>query len=225
MNQGLADGGQGTLKIAKNRNQKDWWDKFGILAKAVGPLATALLVLIIGFGIKDSVDFALRQRQLEISSAQGMQEMIAELHRGNLTKSDAEAAATALAAFGPAALLPLVNVLSTGAIEEKLAAGKGLFLIGISHPEPTCQILESVLKNRNQQFSWSTHRSVIRLLGQINCRDAIDSLKEYQALVRENTESGLKAYRSIVLGQSPPELADMDEVEKEVDRALGLLSR
>jgi hypothetical protein len=217
--------GDGILKGEETSKTKDWWDKFGILAQAVGPVVAALLVLIIGFQIKDSVDLGLRERQLEISSAQGMHNLIAELQRDGLTRDKADAAAIALTAFGRSSLAPLINELNIGSTHAKLAAEKALFMIGVSHPRATCEILERTLNNHNQQFSWSAHRSIIRLLGQVDCRDAVESLEKYRALVQDSSQEGREAYGQVVAGDSTPTVENINALQKEIKSALDLLNR
>ena len=83
-------------------SDKDLWDKLEILFGPILSFVSALVVITIAYFVKDSVDNALRERQLEIASAEAMQPLIAKLRTLTVPLEDAQAAALSLAAWAQA---------------------------------------------------------------------------------------------------------------------------
>jgi hypothetical protein len=188
---------------------KDIWDVVQILSGWLTPLTLAL----VGFYINST----LQKPQLELSNAKEIQGLLAKLDAPDVTKDDADAAAVTMATFGSYAIGPLISVLQTGGDVRIPAAEKGLRIIGIANPEPVCDRLVAVLKNRTQLFSWVTQKSAIRLLGDLNCQMARPTLRNYQALVDQaNTADGLARYEEGVRVEASIPL-DLDVLKRELE--------
>lgn len=198
---------------------KDKWDKIAVLGNLLVPILSAVVVLVVGWYIKDSIEIALRQQEVEISAGAGMADLLTGL-RGAATPSEAEAAAVSLAAFGRAAIAPLVNEMNKGSLTAQDAAAEALFVLGLTHPEATCHVLTRVLDNRSRQFSWQSHRRVIRLIGAIGCGAAVDSLHRYHALVADDSEPARRAYAKILRNATPPDIEDVVLMREDIGQVL-----
>lgn len=148
--------------------KKDAWDKAQTLSSFMTPLLTAA----IGTWLIGLVNVGLQRQQLQVTSVKEMQGLLTELRNPQITPDKAEAAAYALAAFGQAAVTPLLNEIQTGQPTLVIAGETGLRAVGMTDPKPTCQRLTEVVRNRSQLYIWITHRSNIQLLGDLECRDA-----------------------------------------------------
>jgi hypothetical protein len=194
---------------------KDVWDVVQILSGLLTPLVLA----VAGFYINS----ALQRPQLELSNAKEIQTLLAKLGDPNVTKTDAEASAVTLAAFGSYSIGPLLSVLQNGGDIRIPAAEKGLRIIGITNSEPVCEALVRVLRNRTQLFNWLTHKSAIRLLGDLDCRSAIPDMQQYGTLVDQASKpDGLLTYQKVVQVEASAPL-DVEALRRELQAALGKL--
>ena len=196
---------------------KDVWDVVQILSGLLTPLVLA----VAGFYINS----ALQKPQLELSNAKEIQTLLAKLGDQNVTKADAEASAITLATFGPYSIGPLLSVLQNGGDIRIPAAEKGLRIVGITNSEPVCGALVRVLRNRTQLFNWLTHKSAIRLLGDLDCRSAIPTLQEYGTLIEQaSLPDGLVRYQKVAQVEASAPL-DVEALRRELQTALGKLQR
>ena len=187
---------------------KDFWDVVQILSGWLTPLTLAF----VGFYINST----LQKPQLELSNAKEIQGLLAKLDDPNVTKNDADAAAVTMATFGTYSIGPLISVLQTGGDVRVPAAEKGLRIVGITNPEPACDRLVGVLNNRTQLFTWMTHKSVIRLLGDLNCQSSRSSLGRYGTLVQQaKTPDGLVRFQKAVRVDASAPL-DIDVLTQEL---------
>jgi hypothetical protein len=188
---------------------KDFWDIVQIFSGWLTPLTLAF----VGFYINST----LQKPQLELSNAKEIQGLLAKLDDPNVTKNDADAAAITMATFGTYSIGPLISVLQTGGDVRVPAAEKGLRIVGITNPEPACDRLVGVLNNRTQLFTWMTHKSVIRLLGDLNCQSSRSGLGSYRTLIQQaKTPDGLVHYqRAVRVDASAP--LDIDVLIQELE--------
>jgi hypothetical protein len=185
-------------------------------------LAAAVL-LVFGWGIKDSVDLSIKQRQLDLSYAKEMQSLLYKMSEKNAEKEQLEATMVVLSSYGEASLPSLINELRyTGSRAD--AAAVGLASLALTHPAAVCEALPRVLANRSRQFEWQAHQKVIRVLGDNNCTKAAAQLQNYRTIVDAAVRGNAAEFVEFV--KAPP-LAPAEEYPlllEEVDRSLRLLT-
>jgi len=144
-------------------------------------LLASIVVLVLGFWIKDSVDLAIKQRQLDLSYTK---EMLGLLQK--LTEEDdidkLNNSAVVLASFGEPAMPALLMELRKPDLHG-LAATRGLEAMAVRDPELLCRVLPPLLLKRNQHYDISAHRTLVGLIGDNGCRKALPQLRRYRDLV------------------------------------------
>lgn len=194
-----------------------------ILAQALVPIISGAVILLLGFAFKDSVDQALRREQLNLSYAEKMQQLLVQLRAPDASRESAEAAALTLATFGAPAVPPLVNALQYEGVTA-LAAESGLRGLALTAPEAACQTLEKLLTNRTRLFRWETHLRAIRLLGDLDCRGALPSLRSYQTrLPATGADDQLQSYAALLHPESHPNQDNLSQIRAALDQTLALL--
>lgn len=186
----------------------------GELPKLVG--ATVLLVL--GFALKDSVDLALKQRQLDLSYSKEMQSLLQKMAE-QTEMNQLQATAIVLASYGEAALPALLSELRHTGLRAD-AAEQGLIALALRDPGPVCTALPRVLRLKSRQYDWQIHQKVVRMLGEQDCRDAVKPLRRYR-IVADEAANGRPARFEALVRQAP--LAPAEEYPrliKAIDRAL-----
>ena len=213
-----------TETASKNgKNEKDRWDKAKIVFEIIAKVAVPIVVLVLGWWTKGSVELALKEQQLEISSAQGMEDLISTLRKSNLQPHEADGAALALAAYGRHAIAPLISVLD-GNTNARLAAEKSLFTIGLAHPKTTCDIIERSLNSHNEQFSLRGHKSVIKLLARVGCTGALGSLRLYEALIPDDSQAVRDAYARMMSDRSV-DVESIVQIREELRNSIEILEQ
>lgn len=163
-----------------------WW---GLVEKALLPLFSSAVVLLLGYWTKDSVDQAVRQKQLDLSYAKEMQSLLATLADPAQPRADLDSAALTLSLFGEAAVVPLLNNLlpEPGSLRA-LAARNGLRALAFSHQAPVCAALERVLHTRARIYRWPAYLDVVELTGELECTSAAGELRRFAASLGEGAE-------------------------------------
>ena len=164
------DGRIDRLEQAGKSGFRDW-------LSAWAPYVSGLLVLGLGFLLKDSVTLALSREQNALTAAKEMRDLIRDFDT-RTNSAEAEADAMALALFGRHAILPLVKRLEIGDVGPE-AAHKALLVIGHDH-EMACPIFLELLRDPGRNYTWQTHKSLAGLLGRSNCTKAIPTLQAYR---------------------------------------------
>jgi len=209
--------------------RKDPWEKAQVILAALSPLLTGLLLALVGFKLNGTINNALEQRKLELGNVTQMRDLLVRLRTGNgngqpLSQEEMEANAMALAAFGPYAVPPLIQLLQTGGDVGVRAADKGLHSLLLTYPGETCQQLGRALANRSQAFSWGAHLRVLRLMGTLDCRGEARVLRSYGALLASaSSRAGLQRYQESV--DPAADLDSIDQLKKELARTSTLLGR
>jgi hypothetical protein len=163
---------------------------------------------------------ALEQRKADLSGIGQMRELIAELYKEGITPAQAEAIALSLAAFGDLAAPPLIHAIETGSPNRRTGAEAGLAAAALAAPDRVCGALGQVLDNRTALFTWQTHESAIRLLGQLACQNQRLSVETFGRLL----EGGVDAYRPTVHEDGVPRVDDvivrrlLDEQQRALQR-------
>ncbi|HEX2011160.1 MAG TPA: hypothetical protein VJN44_09515 [Roseateles sp.] len=184
-------------------------------------LLAAAVLLVLGFALKDSVDLAIKQRQLDLSYSKEMQGLLQQLAGGGALPQ-LQSAAVVLASYGDAALPALMSELRYTGLRGD-AALEGLNVLALRDPEAVCAALPRVLGLR-KQYDWLAQERVALLLGQHGCgKQARTALQRYRALVAAAAQGKPAAFEALV--REPP--AGPQEVYprlvKSVDAALAML--
>src|SRR5688572_29669828 len=102
------------LKQLKPRSTlRDW-------IQTLGPYLSGLIILIVGFWLKDSVTMAFQREQIDLSYVKDVRGLIENFDKAT-EQSSADTNAIALAMYGKFALVPLIERLETGDV-AKIAA-------------------------------------------------------------------------------------------------------
>jgi hypothetical protein len=163
---------------------------------------------------------ALEQRKTDLSGIGQMRELIAQLYKDGITPQEAQAIALSLAAFGDLAVPPLIHAIETGSPNRRTGAEVGLAAAALAAPDPVCATLARVIDNRTALFTWQTHESAIRLLGQLGCQNQRLSVEAFGRLL----DGGVAAYRPTVHENGVPEVDDvivrrlLDEQQRALQR-------
>lgn len=195
--------------------------------KWIGPALPTLIVstisLILGFWIKDSVDLAIRQRQLDLSYVKEMQPLLEKFgHTGEqeIDLPGKERLAVLIAGFGEPAVMPLANELRYGG-NRLQSAEAGMHVLSLTHPESVCRLLPTVLHSVPPILGWQGHRSVSKVLASAKCVRALPVLEAHLGvLTLAGNERDMGIRRLIV---DKPEVANIKEWEKSLNTSVTLL--
>ena len=187
-------------------------------------LITAVVVIVLGFGIKDSVDLSIRQRQLDLSYAKEMQSLLKEMGAKGAERSVIEADSVVIASYGEAALAPLMNELRQSELRADGAA-TGISALALTSPEAVCKALPRILDNRARQFDWRAQMRVVRIIGETGCPDGERVLSRYRAAVAAAESGNTVAFKKIVAELPQVPAADYPVLLKAIDDSLEMLKR
>lgn len=198
---------------------KSGWDILAIFI----PLVQGLLLAAVGYFLTDSVNRALKERELDLSNAKEMRELLLKMNAPGITATDAEATALTLTAFGRYAVGPLVNLLQEESLQN-IAAERALRALGATEQARVCAAILPILHNRAQMYSVQALASGVRLSGSLSCRDTAADLEELRSRVAPGTlEEGLPKLRELVAlpGPTKDDLRDLRSDLERTQRALG----
>lgn len=202
---------------------RTWPARFaGWMGAELPKLLGAVVILVLGFALKDSVDLAIKQRQLDLSYTKEMQGLLQQLYGQGReagrapTEAELRSAAILLAAYGEPALPGLLSALRGSGLDA-LAAAEGLNALALREPGPVCAALPRVLGLR-RQYPWQSHELAVQMLGQHGCRAAGPALRRYQALLDAAVAGRPQAYEALL--REPPE--GVGEVYPRLQRSVRL---
>jgi len=159
-------------KLQPPSGVRDW-------LQTMGPYLGGLVVLVVGFWLKDSVSLALSREQLDLAYVKDVRDMIEDFD-ASTEQPSADANAIALAMYGKFAIVPLIERLQGGDVAQ-LAAERGLRLIGDNQPADACPRFTKLLGDLTRRYTWQTYKSVLRLIGVSECVPSIAVLEAYLA--------------------------------------------
>jgi hypothetical protein len=205
-------------KLKGGSSLRDW-------LQTLGPYIGGLIVLFVGFWIKDSVTLALQREQLDLSYVQQMRDLIKDFDESN-TQAAADANAVGLAMYGKYAVLPLVERLEVGGDVVPLAAQRGLRLVGIEHAADACPKFRAVINDRARRFKWQTHKTLIKVIGQSECPDARADLESYRAALAQlgSDDTRLHAFAQRYSVEEGFDAESVAALKVEIERALAIIS-
>lgn len=181
-------------------------------------LLASVVVLVLGFWIKDSVDLAVKQGQLNLSYTKEMlvvlQKLTEEEDIGKLYNS-----AVLLASFGEPALPALLMELRRTDLHA-VAATRGLEAMAVRDPELLCRVLPPLLLKRNQHYDIGAHRTLVGLIGDNGCRKALPQLRRYRDLVNAAVAGKPEELRQRIGGDIAAPAEAYPRLKQTVDEAI-----
>lgn len=202
--------------------KRDNWEKVQMIASISTPLITFLL----GFFFINLVNQGIERQKMQVSNVSQMQGLLKELRDPTTPAEEAETAAIALSAFGPAAITPLLNLIQTGEANSVIASETGLRAIGMTDQKLTCQRLVEVIQSRSPLYSWFTHRSAIHLIGDLSCSDALKPIDDYDALLKNSsTGNGVAQFKEFVRDNPTVTAESIELLQKDIERTKKILKK
>lgn len=190
------------------------------MGPALPQLITAIVVLGVGWAVKDSVDVALKREQLTLSYAKEMKDLLAAMDQDGASVGEVSRAAVTLAGFGPAAIMPLLNELGAGG-NRALGAERGLRSIAFTSPDAVCALLPRVMASAVKPLEWEAQASCARLLAAGGCLAALPLL-ERQRAVLDRARSGEPAAVEVFV-RTQPSVVQLKEWLASVVEAIAVL--
>ncbi|HEV8239914.1 MAG TPA: hypothetical protein VGS57_11150 [Thermoanaerobaculia bacterium] len=204
-------------RLAQKPHGKDGWDKF----EKVSGLVWSVVTLLVSIFVTSRIEHALKERQLHLENVKDMQALMQQLDQ-----ADSDQAMTytlALGAHGRYAVAPMIQVLQRGRPEHREAAMAGLRAAAAIEPDFVCQRLIDVIGNRTRLYQVEVHDSAAQLLGDLDCRNAVDPLRDYQAVLATATPAA--APFTAIPGTAALTPSNIADVKKRVEISLQALTR
>lgn len=207
---------EGDVRKLKGSSLRDW-------LQTLGPYISGVIVLLVGFWIKDSVTLALQREQLDLEYVKQMRDLIKDFKEAN-TQPTADANAIGLAMFGKYAIIPLVERLEGGDIAT-LAAEKGLLIVGNNDSAGACPKFAAIATDKSRRFTWKVHRTIIGVMGQSACLQEIATLKTYktQLALLGTDEAKLAQFARRYSQTQGFDAESVATLTKQIDQALEIL--
>ncbi|MBA4177061.1 MAG: hypothetical protein C0505_10955 [Leptothrix sp. (in: Bacteria)] len=183
---------------------------------------SAAVLLVFGWGIKDSVDLSIKQRQLDLSYAKEMQGLLQKMGEPQAQAAQLFSTAVVLASYGDAALPPLMSELRHTGLRAD-AAMSGLEWLTLTHPDALCPVLPRVLQNPARQFDLQAHERVVRLLAVSRCGSAVPQLRHYRQLVDDAVRERPAALGALLREAPLAPAEDYPRLLETVDETLRVL--
>lgn len=181
-------------------------------------LVASIVILVLGFWIKDSVDLAIKQRQLDLSYTKEMLGLLQKLtEEEDLAKLNNTA--VVLASFGEPALPALLMELRRPDLHA-VAATRGLEAMAVREPETLCRVLPPLLLKRNQHYDIGAHRTLLGLIGDNGCRTALPQLRRYRDFVNAAVAGKPEALRQRIGGEIAAPAEAYPRLKRAVDEAI-----
>jgi hypothetical protein len=181
-------------------------------------LLPSIVLAILGFALKDTVDQALREREIQLAAVKEMETLVPDLQKTELGRPEAQAKAAQLAAYGRYSVPFFVNILEVGNQNAGVGAEDGLRMVARSEPDEVCTALERVITNRTGLYRWQTHMSALEVLGQASCTRACRNVADFR-----NSMTSLANYQAWVA--APPMQIEYDKVSQQAADTLKSLQR
>ena len=195
-------------KAEENPKEKSGSGTWPWISDVLKTLLPSIVLAVLGWALKDTVDLALREREIQLEAVKEMETLIPDLQKKDLSPEDAQAKAAQLAAFGQYSVSFFVNILEVGSQNAKAGAEEGLRMVARSDPQSVCAPLQTAITNHSALYVWQTHLTALRVLGQAGCTKACKDVASY----RDNMGT-LDEYKNWV--SSRPEQSEMDKVHKQ----------
>ncbi len=169
------------------------------------------------WAIKNSVNSALKERELEVTTGKAMQDALTKLRASPLNSEEADAAALVLASMGKLSIMFLISEYKSGTVEATIAVEKALFVLGLTHQPELCACLRTVIGDKGQRFRIETYRLAAIQIGKAQCQKSVKELRDFKNLLRD--PSLYSGHFSV-----EPTLKQVQDLREEVDNALNRLA-
>lgn len=180
----------------------------------------SLVLFFVTYSIKDSVDMALHERQLQLDYVKQMGTLDSAMQDPRLTPESATNNAIQLAAFGKYSIPFFLHVLEGGNQVSIAGAMQGLHMMSMTEPEEVCRQLTLVISNRTMLYKWTSHLAAMKLLGEAGCGSASSTVNEYN-----NSLQSADILKTWVSPLPPPNPKEYSELKDQVAATLKLLER
>jgi len=205
-----------SVKKGGRSSLRDW-------VQALSPFFTAVVVFAIGFVLKDSVVQALEREKLDLNYVTNVRDLIKGFDTAQ-EQSSADSNAVALAMYGRFSLVPLIERLQGGDVAQ-LAAERGLRIVGSSDPAAACAAFARVLLDPARQYTWQTHKAVVRLSGASECVPGTPMLANYLSDLKAlGDPAKLQAFARRFSNPGAFDAENVDAFRIQVEDALALLT-
>ncbi len=201
--------------------KKGWTRVFTWMGPALPQLLSSIVVLFIAFAVKDSVDLAVKQQQLQLSYVKEMKEQLEAMAMSEAGLDAVERAAVLVAAFGQPAVMPLMNELRYGG-NRTLGAEAGLRSLAFMNPEAVCKIVPRVVANPVRTLGWEGQMISARILAAGDCSKALPILREQERLLTEARAGKSESLGSIV--NETPSVTQQKEWLRSLQESIAILS-
>jgi len=195
------------------------WKWLGPIVELLKLIIPGLVLFLVTYAIKDSVDMALHERQLQLDYVKTMGTLAAEMQAPGLIPHDATNNAIQLAAFGRYSIPFFIHVLEGGNQNSVAGATEGLHMVSMTEPDEVCRQLALVVSNRSGLYRWTTHLAALQLLAEAGCSSATQTVENY---TNSLTLDSLKTW---VSPQPEPNPHEFDELKAQADKTLKVLQR
>lgn len=193
----------------------------GWMGQALPQLITGVVLLVVGFWIKDSVDLAVKQQQLQLSYVKEMKDQLDAMAKKDADLQDVQRAAVLIATFGQPAVLPLMNEVRQGG-NRTLGAEVGLRSLALMHPESVCDVVLRVVSNRARVLDWEAQMVSSRILAAAGCAKALPVLRKHKQALRAARDGKEDALSAIV--REPPTLQQQKIWTESLEESIAILS-
>jgi hypothetical protein len=191
------------------------------MGQALPSLIGSLVLLGVGYMLKDSLDLAIKQQTLQLSYVKEMKEQLLAMAKEGAKPEDIERAAVLVAGFGQPAVLPLMNELRYGG-NRALGAESGLRSLAFMQPESVCAVVLRVLESPAQLLGWEGHAAAARTLAGANCSAALPVLQKHAAMLGPAANGRVVDVTALV--SDKPNLLQQKEWLRELERSVARLS-
>ncbi len=193
--------------------------------KLIVPFVQTLVVLLVGWWIKDSVSLALTQKQLDLANVKEMRELVLVLLKPGLESEDYQSAAVALAPFGTYTISTFLQLEQEGSDFQQLASEAGLRAVALKEPKAVAEQLRRIIRNRTGFYSYSAHLFAIRMLAQMGVQESLPELEDYHTrLARAASDSlRLETWRSMVSENRRPDKLQLKRLMASLEASIRAL--
>lgn len=155
-------------------------------------LLVPVVLFMLGYWLKDTVDQAFKERQLEQSGLAQVREQLTELYSEEVNAGDALRVALAIGAFGGVAAQPLIEAVNLGGDSRRAAATRGLLTAGLIDHDRVCEALAATVVDNQKIYQWWTKQDAAELMGFLKCIHFRLQLRELCSLLKQG-EDALRA--------------------------------
>jgi hypothetical protein len=185
-------------------------------------LLTPIITFAIGFWFISIVNLRLDVEKTRVANVAQLEGLIKEMRDSSASPTTAEAAAQTLAAFGPVAITPFLNLMQIGEPNLVTATETGIRATGMGFPRETCERMIAVLNNRTPLYSWETDRVAARIAGELRCEHALEPLQSLKTLLPQSAAE-IPRFLKYVNEKKTPTIENVKEINEEIDRAVGII--